>query len=145
MRRTLYIASAITVVAGFALFAMDSENVNLPGSDIDSSRKLTISSPSKTLSSDSATDSIQLSSIYDEVLIVGRGDTLMALLVDADVAPANAEMAIRAMSQIYKPRQIKPGQKIVLSLKPKLRAKTVDLVAMKISPNVEQDLSLIHI
>ena len=140
MRRTLYIASAITVVAGFALFAMDSENVNLPGSDIDSSRKLTISSPSKTLSSDSATDSIQLSSIYDEVLIVGRGDTLMALLVDADVAPANAEMAIRAMSQIYKPRQIKPGQKIVLSLKPKLRAKTVDLVAMKISPNVEQDI-----
>ena len=140
MRYGFYIGSITTVVGGLVLFAMDSDQVTLPESDIDSSREYTNSSVSTTLESDSATESIQLSSIYKEVLTVGRGDTLMALLVDAGVDPPDAEMAIRHMSRIYKPRQIKPGQKIILSLKPELRAKTAELVSMKISPNVEHDI-----
>ena len=140
MRHVFYIGSIITVVGCLVLFAMDSDQVTLPESDIDSSRAYTNSSVSTMLESDSASDFIRLSSIYKEVLNVGRGDTLMALLVDAGVAPPDAEMAIRQMSRIYKPRQIRPGQKIILSLKPELRAKTVELISMKISPNVEHNI-----
>ena len=64
----------------------------------------------------------------------------MAMLVDTGIAPASADRAIRTMARIYKPRRIKPGQDIVLSLKPDLRAKSVELMAMKISENVERDI-----
>ena len=83
---------------------------------------------------------MRLSSVYKEILTVGKGDTLMAMLVDTGIAPASADRAVRTMSRIYKPRRIKPGQDIVLSLKPDPRAKSVELMAMKISPNVERDI-----
>jgi len=140
MRYSLRIASVLTVAGGIALFAMDSDQAILPASDIESVRDLGLQSAVTTLASDSAAESERLSSVYKEVLTVGKGDTLMAMLVDTGVAPAAADRAVRTMSRIYKPRRIKPGQDVVLSLKPDLRAKTVELVAMKISPSVERDI-----
>ncbi len=140
MRYSLRIASVLTVAGGIALFAMDSDQAILPASDIESARDLGRQIASTTLASDSAAESVRLSSVYKEVLTVGKGDTLMAMLVDTGIAPASADRAVRTMSRIYKPRRIKPGQDIVLSLKPDLRAKSVELMAMKISPNVERDI-----
>ena len=126
------------------LFAIDLDQTTLPATDIDSSRGSAFSSVSTPLASDSASNSVRLSSIYEKTLTVGKGDTLMALLVDSGVAPAAADLALRHMSRIYKPRQIKPGQKIFLTLKPNLPAKTVELVTMKISPNVDHDIFVIR-
>ena len=140
MRYSLRIASVLTVAGGIALFAMDSDQAILPASDIESARDLGRQIASTTLASDSAAESVRLSSVYKEILTVGKGDTLMAMLVDTGIAPASADRAVRTMSRIYKPRRIKPGQDIVLSLKPDPRAKSVELMAMKISPNVERDI-----
>ncbi|MEC7538198.1 MAG: hypothetical protein VYB59_13030, partial [Pseudomonadota bacterium] len=140
MRYLLGIALILTVAGGIALFAMLSDQAILPASDIESARDLGRQRTSTTLASDSASEAVRLSSVYKEILTVGKGDTLMAMLVDTGIAPASADRAVRTMSRIYKPRRIKPGQDIVLSLKPDPRAKSVELMAMKISPNVERDI-----
>ena len=117
MRYSLGIALILTVAGGIALFAMLSDQAILPASDIESARDLGRQRTSTTLASDSAAESVRLSSVYEEILTVGKGDTLMAMLVDTGIAPASADRAVRTMSRIYKPRRIKPGQDIVLSLK----------------------------
>ena len=81
MRYSLRIASVLTVAGGIALFAMLSDQAILPASDIESARDLGRQRTSTTLASDSAAESVRLSSVYKEILTVGKGDTLMAMLV----------------------------------------------------------------
>jgi murein DD-endopeptidase MepM/ murein hydrolase activator NlpD len=57
-------------------------------------------------------------SAYDHVLRVGRGDTLMPMLVEAGVARNEAHAAIKALAKIHSPRRIRPGQEITLTFKP---------------------------
>ena len=49
-------------------------------------------------------------------LQVRKGDTLMKLLIDAGIARPEAHAAIAALSQVYSPRDLKPGQSIELLL-----------------------------
>ena len=48
-------------------------------------------------------------------LVVGRGDTVMRLLLRAEVPRNQAAAAIAAMRKLYDPRRIVPGQKLVVS------------------------------
>ncbi|MDE0175912.1 MAG: peptidoglycan DD-metalloendopeptidase family protein [Defluviicoccus sp.] len=48
-------------------------------------------------------------------LVVGRGDTVMRLLLRADVPRNQAAAAIAAMRKVYDPRRIVPGQKLVVT------------------------------
>ncbi len=50
-----------------------------------------------------------------QTLLVGKGDTLMAMMVEAGVARGGAHAAITALRQVYNPRRIQPGQKITLT------------------------------
>ena len=81
-------------------------------------------------------------------LRVGRGDTLMKLLVDAGVARREAHEAIVALREFYDPRRLRPGQEIRLSL-----AEAADgggaerggggrLLALGLQPNAEQELAV---
>lgn len=49
---------------------------------------------------------------FEQILQVGRGDTLMALLIDAGLEPVEAQEVVDALSKIYNPRRIRPGQEI---------------------------------
>jgi murein DD-endopeptidase MepM/ murein hydrolase activator NlpD len=48
-------------------------------------------------------------------LTVSSGDTLMALLVEADIARREAHAAITALSKLFKPRDLKPGARIAVT------------------------------
>jgi murein DD-endopeptidase MepM/ murein hydrolase activator NlpD len=47
---------------------------------------------------------------------VARGDTLMALLQRSGVGRGEAHQAVRALSEVYSPRKLRPGQDIRLDL-----------------------------
>ncbi len=55
---------------------------------------------------------------YDDTRTVRRGDTLMALLVEAKVPARKADAVIRAMKKVYDPRRIRPGQDVTLTFQP---------------------------
>ena len=52
---------------------------------------------------------------------IRRGDTLMALLTQTGIERREAHAAITALSKVYSPRQLKPGQSIRLTLMPETR------------------------
>lgn len=90
---------------------------------------------------DSTFESAQLAATYEREVVVGSGDTLMALLVDKGVAPGEAHEAITSMSKIFKPRHLKPGHEIVLTMQPSGQSDTADsLVSMKLIESVERDV-----
>jgi len=91
-------------------------------------------------SSDSTYESELLAATYRRDFVVGNGDTLMALMVKNGVARPEAHDAIARMSEVFKPRYLKPGQEIVLTLQPSGRSGTPDsLVSMKLVESVERD------
>jgi len=90
---------------------------------------------------DSTFESAQLAATYGREIVVGDGDTLMALLVDKGVAPGEAHEAITSMSKVFKPRRLKPGHEIVLTMQPSGQSDTEDsLVSMKLVESVERDV-----
>ena len=52
------------------------------------------------------------------VLTVGKGDTLMAMLTDEGIERRAAHQAITAMSEVFSPRKLKPGQELHVTLLP---------------------------
>jgi murein DD-endopeptidase MepM/ murein hydrolase activator NlpD len=90
---------------------------------------------------DSRTESAQLSLTYERKLTVGDGDTLMAMLTNAGAARRDAHAAITEMSKIFKPRYLKPGHEIILTLRPSPDPEgAAELVSMKLIENVERDV-----
>ncbi len=74
-------------------------------------------------------------------LRVARGDTLMGLLTKAGIARTEAHDAIAALSEIYSPRKLKPGQEIRLRLAaPGATGQGNRLLALSLQPSVEHDL-----
>jgi len=55
-----------------------------------------------------------LADLDRKIVEVGRGDTLLGLLVDADVPRTDAHDAIEALRTVYDPRQLQVGQEIAL-------------------------------
>ncbi len=90
---------------------------------------------------DSAIESAQLSVTYQRKLTVGNGDTLMAMLTDAGADRREAHAAISEMSKIFKPRYLKPGHEIFLTLRPSPDPDApASLVSLKLVESVERDV-----
>src|SRR5690242_12033304 len=51
-------------------------------------------------------------------LTVGKGDTLMQILVKAQVPRAEAHEAVQALKDVYNPRELLPGTNIELNFLP---------------------------
>ena len=96
------------------------------------------------------TDDVEEVAVPAEIsrsLQVGRGDTLMAMLVTAGVARREAHEAIEAAREFYDPRGLRPGQEIRVTLAmgaatgaDESGADTRRLLALSLQPNVEQEL-----
>jgi len=130
-------AIGILVIA-IALSALNSDHTVVPTTNIETAGKVV---GRLALTSDSDVESPYLTSPYEDTRIVGKGDTMMALLIDAGVAAAEADRAIRAMAKIYKPRQIKPGQRISLTIQPQPRKAPV-LQSLTFSVSVERNITV---
>ena len=140
MKLNLRICSFGALCGAIALFALDSDQAVSPTIDIEAVKSAT---SVLSLESESAVDSAQLTISYEDIRTVGKGDTLMALLTDAGVTAPTADRAIRAMAKIYKPRRIKPGQQIVLTLQPQSSPKAPpSLVSLTFTESVERDIAV---
>jgi murein DD-endopeptidase MepM/ murein hydrolase activator NlpD len=77
-----------------------------------------------------------------KTVTVSRGDTLMGLLVKAGIGRRDAYEAIEAMRDVFRPRDLKPGQDIHLSLVPAAKsdedAGGPRLLAVGLQPDVER-------
>lgn len=94
---------------------------------------------------DSAVDAGLLAQSYSRTVTVGPGDTLMNLLVDAGADRGDAHYAILAMSALFKPRHLKPGHEIEVTLRPGTEPDSPDsLVSMTLAESVERDVRVIR-
>ncbi len=83
--------------------------------------------------------------IIRQTLTVGRGDTLMAMLVDAGLDRREAHGAIAALRDVFRPRDLKPGQDIEISLAAGDPARADGaaaprLIGLGLQPSVERDV-----
>jgi murein DD-endopeptidase MepM/ murein hydrolase activator NlpD len=79
-----------------------------------------------------------------ETVLVEPGDTLMDLLLEAGIDRIEAHNAVSAMSDVFSPRDLMPGQEITLELNllESVHMDTVDveLAGISLQPSVERDI-----
>ena len=68
------------------------------------------------------------------ILKIGAGDTISGALKEAGVSAAEAYRAVKAMSEHYNPRLVKPGQAIAIKMEPSGDGLSLTNLDMKISP-----------
>jgi murein DD-endopeptidase MepM/ murein hydrolase activator NlpD len=87
----------------------------------------------------------------EQIIQVQKGDTLMSVLADAGIKLNEAHAAILALSDVFSPRQLMPGQPIKLTLAPgdESDAETdgtsqppLQLVALSLQPSVAKNVEL---
>lgn len=72
-----------------------------------------------------------------KIVKIGTGDVLSLVLEDSGVSRSDAYYAVNAMSQYYKPRQIRPGQEVEITFIPGMvdtPSKGFQKFAIKITP-----------
>jgi len=72
--------------------------------------------------------------LQQRVVAVGKGDTLMDLLVEADVPRPDAQAALAALDDVYDLRRLQVGQKVSVLLDPANR--DVPFVGLELTPDV---------
>ncbi len=82
----------------------------------------------------------------EQVVEVKRGDTLMALLIDAGIRREEAHSAIAALEEVFAPRELQPGQEIRLNLSVEQRRflseSTPQLVGLSLQPSIERNVTV---
>ncbi len=77
-------------------------------------------------------------------LRVASGDTLMEMLTNAGVARQEAYEAITALSDVFSPRSLRPGQEIRLDLAADASDAEPRLIALNLQPDVERDVRVVR-
>jgi murein DD-endopeptidase MepM/ murein hydrolase activator NlpD len=85
-----------------------------------------------------------LADIDRKIVEVGRGDTLLGLLVDADVPRIDAHDAIEALRSIYDPRRLQVGQEIALLFQQEAGANR-RFVGLELEPDMERAISVARV
>ena len=75
-----------------------------------------------------------LSFLTNKELTVSSGDTLMALLIDAEVERNDAHAAITALSKLFKPRDLKPGLRVTVLQKNDKKGGSLKQVTLAVDP-----------
>lgn len=73
---------------------------------------------------------------------VGRGDTLMEILVDSGVSRSDAHNAITALGKSYRPRDMRPGQEIALLFDLPKSIPTRRFTRLTIRPRVDREVTV---
>ncbi len=77
--------------------------------------------------------------ILDQTVHVGKGDTLMQLVVDAGIDRGEAHEAIAALREVYDPRRLRVGQAITLTYAPGVAPGTAKLIGMRLEKSFDRD------
>ncbi|MBT5080009.1 MAG: peptidoglycan DD-metalloendopeptidase family protein [Rhodospirillaceae bacterium] len=79
------------------------------------------------------------------VVSITPGDTLMAVMTRSGSDRSTAHAAIAALSKVYNPRRLRPGQELVLMYDPLAKGATPDnppLTQLAFTPSVEQEIQV---
>ncbi len=76
--------------------------------------------------------------VLEQTVRVGRGDTLLDILIEGGVARADAHGAVTALRALYDPRNLKQGQELTLRFGPE----PVGLTEMIVPVNFLQDVTI---
>lgn len=80
---------------------------------------------------------------YGKALRIEKGDTLMGVLTDAEIPPAEAHAAIVALRKAYDPRNLKPGHEIIVSFEPDANDPDNDrFVGLSWTPDIERSITV---
>jgi len=85
-----------------------------------------------------------LADLDRKIVEVGRGDTLLGLLVDADVPRTDAHDAIEALRTVYDPRQLQVGQEIALLFQQEAGTGR-RFVGLELEPDMERAVSVARV
>ena len=99
---------------------------------------------------DATAASSPLSAAVEQVIQIEKGDTLMSVLTDAGISNNEAHAAVTALSDIFSPRALKPGQPIKLTLSSDdqddnagtAAEPILHLMALTLEPSVEKHVEL---
>jgi len=91
-----------------------------------------------------------LSAAVEQVIQIEKGDTLMSVLTDAGIPNTEAHAAVVALSDIFSPRALRPGQPIKLTLSSDDKGDNagtaaepiLHLMALTLEPSVEKHVEL---
>jgi murein DD-endopeptidase MepM/ murein hydrolase activator NlpD len=95
----------------------------------------------------------QVAGPIEQVIEVQKGDTLMSMLTDAGIKLGEAHAAVDALSDVFSPRQLKPGQPIKLTLAPNgaddaetdgTTQPPLQLMALSLQPSVARNVELVR-
>ena len=75
----------------------------------------------------------------DQIVQVGRGDTLMKLIMDAGIDRTEAHEAIAALEEVYDPRRLRVGQAIKLTYTPGGAGSTAKLIGMRVEKSFDRE------
>jgi murein DD-endopeptidase MepM/ murein hydrolase activator NlpD len=86
-------------------------------------------------------------SVVEQVIEIQKGDTLMSVLTDAGISNNEAHAAVAALSEVFSPKALMPGQPIKLTLAPNDGDATatetaLQLVGLNLQPSVERNVEL---
>lgn len=75
------------------------------------------------------------------VLAVGRGDTLLQLLTEAEVPPTEANEAISALREVFDPRSLQIGQQVTVLFEPR-RGAPHRFLGLEIAPDTVRSVAV---
>ena len=84
----------------------------------------------------------------EKTVAIRSGDTLMNVLVRAGLQRGESHNAIKALSKLYSPRRLRPGQELSLNIRSAMASDTADekpatqLTALTLHPSVEEALEV---
>lgn len=87
----------------------------------------------------------------EQIVEIQKGDTLMSVLTDAGIKRTEAHAAIVALSDVFSPRQLMPGQPIKLTLAPNVLdgarkdgtpRPNLQLVSLSLQPSVTRNVEI---
>lgn len=67
-------------------------------------------------------------------IVVGSGDTLLALLQKSKIPNSEAHAAVNALNEVFDPRDIRVGQKIIVSANTQSTATSLDAIRIAVGP-----------
>ena len=73
---------------------------------------------------------------------VATGDTLMQLLIGAGAEPAQAHQAVNALTPVYSPRRLMPGQELKIAFADSGNGGPGPLLSISFRPNRERDIEV---
>ena len=157
VRRTIFLSGLAGASAAFTILALNLAIPSLavapevtvaPPTPVDDKAAAVadLRPPQQITAAARAPDLAKLTPPVERTVRVGRGDTLMALLLKNGVARGVAHDAIEALRGVYDPRRLKPGQTIVLATRPDGPDVVVNdagdgsLVGLKLQTAIDRDV-----